>query len=186
MPCVTTLKPWQRRATARHFPIPWLPGINRPHAVAARRDPPERCRREDLTTGVGARRLRRVGSVWCTAKPIFPTRGSDARRARHATAHIPMKRSPRRERGSNIEPIELLLDRPRPAPVERRCCCTPRLEPLLPLFGASGCFHTRSARRGRAGSSPVPACTRRPPRHRRDACSMAPMRMKRRHRREMT
>ncbi|CAH0373105.1 unnamed protein product [Pelagomonas calceolata] len=53
-----------------------------------------------------------------------------------------MKRSPRRERGSNIEPIELLLDRPRPAPVERRCCCTPRS-----LANAVRCFHCL-ARRG--------------------------------------
>ena len=54
-----------------------------------------------------------------------------------------MKRSPRRERGSNIEPIELLLDRPpRPTPVERRCCCTPRS-----LANAVRCFHCL-ARRG--------------------------------------
>ena len=53
-----------------------------------------------------------------------------------------MKRSPRRERGSNIELIELLLDRPRPAPVERRCCCTPRS-----LANAVRCFHCL-ARRG--------------------------------------
>ena len=55
-----------------------------------------------------------------------------------------MKRSPRRkrERGPNIEPIELLLDRPRPAPVERRCCCTPRS-----LANAVRCFHCL-ARRG--------------------------------------
>ena len=107
-----------------------------------------------------------------------------------------MKRSPRRERerGSNIEPIELLLDRPRPAPVERRCCCTPRS-----LAKAVRCFHCL-ARRGlqqfrRTRSAPptprdeeggVISCveikmlrcvraesSRRPLRHRRDACSIA-------------
>lgn len=65
---------------------------------------------------------------------------------------LPMQRTPRRERG-NIEPIELLIERPRPASMERRCCCTPRS-----LANAMRCFHCL-ARRGlqqlrRARSAP--------------------------------
>lgn len=64
-----------------------------------------------------------------------------------------MQRTPRREREHNIEPIELLIERPRPASMERRCCCTPRS-----LANAMRCFHCL-ARRGlqqlrRARSAP--------------------------------
>ena len=76
MPCVTTLKPWQRRATALHFPgIPYLASSGRRRRVA------EGSTRASKT-GTPDRTSRRVTSLtrWqrlCTAKPIFPTRRCD-------------------------------------------------------------------------------------------------------------
>ena len=54
-------------ALSRHS---WLPGINRPHAFAARRGPPERCRREQESARDAFDAL---AAFLVIIKPIFPT-----------------------------------------------------------------------------------------------------------------